>query len=67
MAPSVKALTQFPTVLDKMAQSLAGITTFIINQSGALFQKNQIGKTTTEIATATTEFNPDKTWVPTPE
>jgi Protein of unknown function (DUF2950) len=43
-----------------------GITTFIINQSGALFQKD-LGKTTTEIATATTEFNPDKTWVPTPE
>jgi hypothetical protein len=43
-----------------------GITTFIISQSGALYQKD-LGKTTTETATATTEFNPDKTWVPVPE
>ena len=43
-----------------------GITTFIISQSGPLYQKD-LGKTTTETAAATTEFNPDKTWVPAPE
>jgi hypothetical protein len=43
-----------------------GIATFIINQNGVVFEKD-LGKTTTEIATATTEFNPDKTWTPVPE
>jgi len=43
-----------------------GITTFIINQNGVLYQKD-LGKTTMEIATAATEFDPDKTWTVVPE
>jgi hypothetical protein len=39
----------------------SGITTFIVNQNGVIFQKD-LGKGTDEIASAMTEFNPDKTW-----
>ena len=40
-----------------------GITTFIVDQSGVVYEKN-LGKDTTELAKAMTEFNPDKTWSP---
>lgn len=96
--PSVKALTQFPSVLDNMAKSLSwtsalgetyqtqhndvmtarmvggfalvaypaeygnsGVMTFIINQDGVLLQKD-LGKDTTQTATAMTKFDPDKSW-----
>ena len=36
----------------------SGVMTFIINQDGVLLQKD-LGKTTTEIATAMTEFDPN--------
>ncbi len=39
----------------------SGVMTFIINQDGVLLQKD-LGKTTTEIATAMTEFDPDESW-----
>jgi hypothetical protein len=39
----------------------SGIMTFIINRDGVLLQKD-LGKTTTEIATAMTEFDPDSSW-----
>jgi|HubBroStandDraft_6_1064221.scaffolds.fasta_scaffold290859_2 hypothetical protein len=39
----------------------SGIMTFIINQDGVLLQKD-LGKTTTEIATAMTQFDPDPSW-----
>jgi hypothetical protein len=35
--------------------------TFIINQDDVLLQKD-LGKATTEAATAMTEFDPDSTW-----
>jgi hypothetical protein len=38
-----------------------GIMTFIVNQSGIVYQKD-LGKNTTEKATAMTEFNSDNTW-----
>jgi hypothetical protein len=38
-----------------------GIMTFIINQDGVPLQKD-LGKTTTETATAMSAFDPDKTW-----
>ncbi|MGB8889232.1 MAG: DUF2950 domain-containing protein [Candidatus Korobacteraceae bacterium] len=38
-----------------------GITTFIVDQSGVVYEKN-LGKDTIELAKAMTEFNPDKTW-----
>ena len=40
-----------------------GITTFIVDQSGVVYEKN-LGKDTIELAKAMTEFNPDKTWSP---
>ncbi|HXJ96654.1 MAG TPA: DUF2950 domain-containing protein [Terriglobia bacterium] len=39
----------------------SGIMTFIINQDGVLLQKD-LGKATTETATAMSEFNPDASW-----
>jgi hypothetical protein len=39
----------------------SGVMTFIINQDGVLLQKD-LGKTTTETATAMTEFDPDAGW-----
>jgi len=39
----------------------SGVMTFLINQDGVLLQKD-LGKTTAEIATAMTEFDPDSTW-----
>lgn len=39
----------------------SGIMTFIINQNGVLYQKD-LGKNTKEVASAMTEFDPDKTW-----
>lgn len=44
----------------------AGIATLIVNQNGVVYEKN-LGKETTELAKAMTEFNPDKTWSPVPE
>jgi Protein of unknown function (DUF2950) len=41
----------------------SGILTFMLNQDGVLYQKN-LGNTTTETATAMTEFNPDGSWTP---
>jgi Protein of unknown function (DUF2950) len=39
----------------------SGIMTFIINHDGVVLQKD-LGKTTTETATAMTEFDPDPSW-----
>jgi len=44
----------------------SGVMTFIINQDGLFLQKD-LGKTTTETATAMTEFDPDPTWGPVEE
>lgn len=44
----------------------SGVMTFIINQDGLLFQKD-LGKTTTEAATAMTEFDPGDGWSPVEE
>ncbi len=43
-----------------------GLTTFIINQNGIVYEKN-LGKDTAEMAKAMEEFNPDKSWNPVPE
>ena len=39
----------------------SGVMTFMINQDGVLLQKD-LGKTTTETATAMSEFDPDTSW-----
>jgi Protein of unknown function (DUF2950) len=44
----------------------SGVMTFILNQDGILFQKD-LGKTTTETATAMTEFDPSDGWTPVEE
>jgi Protein of unknown function (DUF2950) len=41
----------------------SGIMTFIINQNGVLYQKD-LGKETKEVASAMTEFDPDRSWTP---
>ena len=41
----------------------SGVMSFMINQDGVLLEKD-LGKTTTEIATAMTEFDPDEGWKP---
>lgn len=41
----------------------SGIMTFIINQDGNLFQKD-LGKSTTETATAMSQFDPNEGWNP---
>jgi hypothetical protein len=43
-----------------------GVTTFIINQNGIVYEKD-LGKDTADLAKAMTAFNPDKTWNPVPE
>ena len=39
----------------------SGVMTFLINQNGQLLQKD-LGKDTDQVASAMTEFNPDKSW-----
>jgi hypothetical protein len=39
----------------------SGVMTFITNQDGVVFQKD-LGQTTDQIASAMTEFDPDKSW-----
>jgi Protein of unknown function (DUF2950) len=40
----------------------SGVMTFIVNQDGVLLQKD-LGKTTTETASAMSLFDPDSTWI----
>jgi len=39
----------------------SGVMTFMVDQNGMVLQKD-LGKTTVQVASAMTEFNPDKTW-----
>lgn len=41
----------------------SGVTTFIINQDGIVYQKD-LGPDTEKIASSMREYNPDKSWVP---
>jgi hypothetical protein len=43
----------------------SGIMTFLVNQNGIVFQKD-LGPDTERIASAITEYDPDKTWKPAP-
>jgi hypothetical protein len=43
----------------------SGVMTFIVNQSGKVFECN-LGSQSAEIAAAMTEFNPDGDWTPVP-
>ena len=44
----------------------SGVMSFMTNQDGVLLEKD-LGKTTTELATALTEFDPDEGWKPVEE
>jgi hypothetical protein len=39
----------------------SGVMTFMVNQDGVIVQKD-LGQSTDQVASAMTEFNPDKTW-----
>lgn len=39
----------------------SGVMTFIVNQSGVIYQKD-LGDNTADVVKAMTEYNPDKTW-----
>jgi hypothetical protein len=41
----------------------SGVMTFIVNESGVVYEKD-LGPDTTTIATNTTDYNPDSTWHP---
>ena len=41
----------------------SGVMTFIVNQDGKVYQKD-LGPTTSDLASAMTEYNPDSTWEP---
>ena len=41
----------------------SGVMTFIVNQDGVVYQKD-LGEDTAKLASAISEYNPDKTWVP---
>jgi hypothetical protein len=43
----------------------SGIMTFLVNQTGIVFEKD-LGKDTERLASAITEYDPDRTWHPTP-
>ncbi len=56
-----KMVSGFALVAYPAEYGNSGVTTFIINQDGVLFQKD-LGKNTTESATAMNAFDPDNTW-----
>ena len=41
----------------------SGVMTFIVNQDGAVFEKD-LGQDTEKIASSMSEYNPDKSWAP---
>jgi Protein of unknown function (DUF2950) len=51
----------FAVVAYPAAYGDSGVMTFLVDQNGMVLQKD-LGKTTDQIASAMTEFNPDKTW-----
>ena len=42
---------------------VSGVTTFIVNQDGIVYQKD-LGPDTDKVASSITEYNPDKSWIP---
>jgi len=41
----------------------SGVTTFIVNQDGVVYEKD-LGQDTSKLAGAMSEFNPDNSWQP---
>jgi Protein of unknown function (DUF2950) len=55
------ALVAYPARYD-----VTGVTTFIVNHYGVVYQKD-LGPKTVELARAMKEYNPDKSWQPVPD
>ena len=51
----------FAAIAYPAAYGDSGIMTFLVNQNGLILQKD-LGSSTTQIASAMTDFNPDGTW-----
>lgn len=56
-----KMVNGFAVVAYPAEYGNSGVMTFMLDQDGVLLQKD-LGKTTTETATAISEFNPDASW-----
>lgn len=56
-----KMIGGFALVAYPAEYASSGITTFIVNQQGVVYQKD-MGKDTERLAEAMTSFNPDSTW-----
>jgi hypothetical protein len=41
----------------------SGVMTFIVNENGVVYEKD-LGAETGQLAAAMSEYNPDKSWVP---
>jgi len=51
----------FALVAYPAAYGVTGITTFIVNQGGAIYQKD-LGRNTAQVVASLTTFNPDESW-----
>jgi hypothetical protein len=51
----------FALVAWPVEYGVSGITTFIVNQDGVVYEKD-LGPQTSRVAEAMTTFNPDKSW-----
>ena len=56
-----KMVLGFAMVAYPAEYGASGIMTFIVNQSGIVYQKN-LGKSTGKVAAAMKQYNPDKSW-----
>jgi hypothetical protein len=56
-----KMIGGFALVAYPAEYGLSGVMTFIVNQDGAVYEKD-LGKDTEKIASAMKKFDPDKTW-----
>ena len=53
----------FALIAYPYAYGTSGVSSFIVNQQGRVYEKN-LGSQTEAIVNAMTEYNPDKTWKP---
>jgi len=56
-----KMIGGFALVAYPAEYKTSGVMTFLVNQTGRIFQKD-LGPRTTELAERMTSFNPDRTW-----
>ena len=56
-----RMITGFALVAWPAEYGVSGVSTFIVNQKGIVYQ-NDLGAGTDQAARAMTQFNPDSTW-----